>query len=250
MELKTTPAKLKNIIEAGMLPSTAKPLFDPLVLICQPTQILNKQNHGNILVVYNTFTPGYLETYTPENEGSEVPISYLVLGRLKNDFGSTAVTLNVDKKTVNLDDGVNHFDRELDDYTAADFPIPMKKTEYGYAPEKFNPEFAALIDIKSLDLPDSSTYTFDFKAKKFIVSANKDGNFNRKLEVIKQFESKPIHKLVDPDYIHLVAKHLSGEVYIGFESNTVLLTKITKDDKGTELYTQTYMIATMSEGEK
>jgi len=250
MELKTTPKNLKILIESGMLPTSAKPLFDPLVLICKPTEILNKQNHGNILVVYNTFNPIFFDAYSPDNEGSEVPISYLVLGRLKNDFSSSPVTLNVDKKSVNLDDGVNHFDRELDNYTAAEFQIPMKKTEYGYAPEKFNPEFSALIDITSLDLPDASTYIFDFKTKKFSVSANKDGNFNRKLEVTKQFESKPIHKLVDPDYIHLVAKHLSGEVYIGFESNTILLSKITRDDKGVELYSQTYLIATMTEGEK
>ena len=250
MKLKTTPQNLKTLIESGMLPTSAKPLFDPLVLICKPTEILNKQNHGNILIVYNTFNPAYFETYIPENEGSEVPISYLVLGRLKNDFGSSPVTINVDKKAITLDDGVNHFDRELDDYTPAEFPVPMKKTEYGCVPEKFNPEFAAIIDIKSLDLPDASAYVFDFKAKKFIVSANKDGNFNRKLEIKKPLESKPIHKLVDPEYIRLVAKHLSGEVYIGFESNIILLTKITKDDKGAELYTQTYMIAVMNEGEK
>jgi hypothetical protein len=250
MELKTTPQNLKKLIEMGMLPSTAKPLFDPLVLCVQKDQVLNKQNHGNILAVYNTFSPTFFETYTPDPEGSYAPIPYLVLGKLKDGFHKPSVELKVDKKSWYLDDGTDHNDSELVSFDVVEFPTPMKKTEYGYLPEKFDPEFAAIIDVSILDLPKMDTYTFDFKAKKFTVSNPKEANFSRKLETVKTLEAKPLHKLVDAEYIQLVTKHLSGEVFIGFQNNLILLTKITKDDKGVELYSQSYLIATMTEGEK
>ena len=54
MEIKTTPTKLKLLLEAGILPKI-KPLFDPLILTPKKDVLVNQQNHGNILALYHTY---------------------------------------------------------------------------------------------------------------------------------------------------------------------------------------------------
>ena len=240
MELKTTPTKLKLLLEAGILPKI-KPLFDPLILTPTKDVLVNQQNHGNILALYHTYQPSHFETYNPSEGELHIPLPHLLLDKLKTGFKSEFVVLKTDKKRWSLDDTIDHNDDEFQDFTEVPFPTTMTLGEHGYLPDKVKPDFSAIVDVSTLNLPEMDTYTFDFKSKKFTVSNPKSQNFTRKLEPKKLLEAKPVHFQIDADYLNLVTKHLEGDIYISYGSSVFTIAK------KNETNTQTYLIATMLE---
>lgn len=236
MKIEVEPNRFRDFL-SSLLVYRSKPLLPQISAEFKSKGVGVKDMTLEAIAVVGMFSPKYFISYEAEDE--TVVLTESLLDVVKKAFKGDKITVWTENNNIIIEGENYRYEEPIKAIEPQEFKAEIKMTDIGIIPTIPKFKVQVRIPVSELSLPTAEKYTLISDGNNLKISIEEVGKLTKTLKLSQVKKLEPVTTTVFANYLLNMVNNLSGEIWLSFDENVIVLSKKAKE------YALSYFLATV-----